>query len=135
MTEKAAREPIESLERKILHTISTLQKISLTTFDYQTDSVPVLHKRINQLTGHLAEVGRVVQKVDTNIPFNVVEFIEQGGNPDTYTRDATQVLVDKNQKTNGRIKAVSQLHDALLEELRKNYPDLHSEYQQTLDLK
>ncbi|KAJ3076035.1 RNA polymerase II mediator complex subunit [Podochytrium sp. JEL0797] len=133
---------LASLEKNIMRTIDTLFKISATTFDYQPDSAPVLHKRINRLTTNLQDVDSAAQQVHMNVPMSAIELsqlshvssydgyrcIESGGNPDTYTKDMTQVLVDKNQKTNGIITSVKNLHDQLAEEIRKNYPELHEEY-------
>ncbi|KAI9333715.1 mediator complex, subunit Med10 [Obelidium mucronatum] len=120
------------LEKSIQGTIDALFKISATTFDFQPDSGPVLHQRITRLTTKLQEVETVAQNVNVNVPFSAIECIESGGNPDTYTKDMTQVLVDKNQKTNGIISAVKHLHNQLSDEVRRNYPELYAEYEKTV---
>ncbi|KAJ3020106.1 UNVERIFIED_CONTAM: hypothetical protein HDU68_010350, partial [Siphonaria sp. JEL0065] len=97
---------LAALEKSIVGTIDALFKISATTFDYQPDSGPVLHQRVTRLTSKLQDVETASNAVAMNVPFAALECIEAGGNPDSYTRDVTQVLVDKNQKTNGIISAV-----------------------------
>ncbi|KAI8614915.1 mediator complex, subunit Med10 [Chytriomyces sp. MP71] len=129
MTEKP---PLDVLEKRLVSGIHTLQKTAQTAFDFQADSGPVVHKRINKLTNTLKDMTDASKRVDTNIPIHVIDFIEAGGNPNAYVKDATQVLVDRNQKTHGRIKAIHNLHNALLEEVRKTYPDLYEEYRSTV---
>ncbi|KAJ3283779.1 hypothetical protein BCR33DRAFT_712331 [Rhizoclosmatium globosum] len=128
----ADEQALAALEKSIASTIDTLLKISATTFDYQADSGPVLQRRITKLTNNLANVEAAGQAVETNVPLSAVECIESGASPDTYTKSITQVLVDKNQKTNGIITAVTNLHNQLAEEIRKNYPELHAEYERML---
>jgi hypothetical protein len=37
---------------------------------------------------------------------DLFSFIDDGRNPDIFTKELTQLLVDKNQKTKGRIDAM-----------------------------
>ncbi|KAJ3204329.1 Mediator of RNA polymerase II transcription subunit 10 [Entophlyctis luteolus] len=126
-TESEAK-ALATLEKRILSTIDTLFKISVTTFDFQEESGPVLTKRINRLTGHLKDVETASQAVNTHVPLKAIDFIDQGGNPDLFTKEMGQLLVDKNQKSNGMVVSMKNFNDRLREEVRRNYPELDAEY-------
>jgi mediator of RNA polymerase II transcription subunit 10 len=40
------------------------------------------------------------------IPLDVVEYIENGRNPDVYTREFAELLAKQNQFVNGKMKAM-----------------------------
>ncbi|KAJ3097789.1 Mediator of RNA polymerase II transcription subunit 10 [Physocladia obscura] len=127
---------LASLEKSVMATIASLHKIGVSAFDYQPDRASVLHGRINTLVKNMKDVETASQNVNTNIPINAIEFVDQGGNPDVFTQQIAQVLVDKNQKSNGIVASVKfannkkeqSYNNILADEIRKNYPDLYNEY-------
>lgn len=54
----------------------------------------------------LQELEGMKGSIDTTVPYDIICAVEGDANPDIFTGKLLQVLVDKNQKTNGRIQAI-----------------------------
>ena len=54
------------------------------------------------------------------LPWSVLEAVDRGENPQAMIREQVQTLVDKNQKTHGRIVAIQQLKEQLEKSLLAN---------------
>ncbi|EGF83434.1 hypothetical protein BATDEDRAFT_22126 [Batrachochytrium dendrobatidis JAM81] len=117
----------EQLEVKLLQTLETLLKISMTVHDFQPESGPVLNTRIETLVQCLLDMNDAKANTDIQVPFSLLEVVENGINPDQFTSDLVQTLVDKNQKTKGRIESIKILKDEIRTQLERNYPGLASE--------
>ncbi|KAJ3111768.1 Mediator of RNA polymerase II transcription subunit 10 [Phlyctochytrium bullatum] len=117
---------IEEVEQKVLELVNLLFRTGVTVYDFQPGGAPILHRRINDIATNMAELDKLKDKLeDIQIPLNLVDFIEDGHNPDIYTKDLVQALVDKNQKTNGRIQMMKQFRNDLEREILTNFPELH----------
>ncbi|KAL2913516.1 Mediator of RNA polymerase II transcription subunit 10 [Polyrhizophydium stewartii] len=114
---------LDVLEAKLVETLDTLLKLGMTVFDYQPESGEVLNRRINTLIQCLADLDDMKRDIDVSIPVSLLEIVDNGINPDLYTSDMVQALVDKNQKTNGRVESIKMLRDELWRELSRNFPD------------
>ncbi|KAH6562245.1 hypothetical protein BASA50_001186 [Batrachochytrium salamandrivorans] len=122
----------EKLEAKLLETLDTLLKISMTVYDFQPESGAVLNKRIGSLVGCLTDLDGMANSTDIQVPINLLEVVENGINPDQFTGDVVQTLLDKNQKTNGRIESIKILKDEMRAQLQRNYPALEKELHATI---
>eukprot|EP00842_Homolaphlyctis_polyrhiza_P003873 jgi/Hompol1/4487/HPOL_000549-RA len=113
--------PEQLLEAKLRQTIDTLLRIAMTVHDFQPESASVLNRRINSLIKCLAEMDDMKGDVDLQVPMDLLEVVESGVNPDRYVADLVQTLVDKNQKTNGRIDSIKMLRDQLNIQIASNF--------------
>lgn len=71
-----------------------------------------------------------LQKV--NIPFEVVQYIEDGRNPDIYTREFVEAIRRSNQYQRAKMHALKLLRDSLAEKISEEFPDLESAVQDIL---
>ncbi|KAJ3216087.1 Mediator of RNA polymerase II transcription subunit 10 [Dinochytrium kinnereticum] len=98
-------QPKPPVEKKLQEFVNLLFRVGVTVFDFQPGSAPVLYRRINDLASQMEELDSMKDQMSsTRVPFNLLDYIEDGNNPDIYTKDMIQMLIDKNQKTNGRIQ-------------------------------
>ncbi|KAI8895933.1 mediator complex, subunit Med10 [Globomyces pollinis-pini] len=103
---------------------SVLYKAGVTVSDYQENSDKVLQARIQTLVETLKSLDELKDTVKKDIPMNMIEVVENGINPALLRKDQIQTLVDKNQKTNGRIQSLKLLKSELESQIEVNYPDL-----------
>lgn len=59
-----------------------------------------------------------------NIPFEVVQYIEDGRNPDVYTREFVEAIRRSNQYQRAKMHGLKQLRDSLAEKISEEFPDL-----------
>ena len=60
------------------------------------------------------------------VPFEVVQYIEDGRNPDVYTRDFVEAIRRSNQYQRAKMNGLKQLRDTLAEKIVAEFPDLES---------
>lgn len=57
------------------------------------------------------------------IPIDVIRFIDEGRNPDEFTKDLINNCIQRNQATKGKVDAFKMLRKNLLEEIEDAYPE------------
>lgn len=69
---------------------------------------------------------------NVNIPFEVVQYIEDGRNPDIYTREFVEAIRRSNQYQRAKMHGLKLLRDSLAEKISEEFPDLESAVQDIL---
>ncbi|RKO96533.1 hypothetical protein CXG81DRAFT_103, partial [Caulochytrium protostelioides] len=115
------------LEKTLQQTIDDLYHIAVTVHDYQPDSGPVLVDRVERFVAQLQALdahARDDAARAARLPIDLIGFVEQGRNPDLYTRDVVSALVDRQQKTLGRREILHKLEQDLAAQIAANLPSL-----------
>ncbi|CUS24855.1 LAQU0S20e01376g1_1 [Lachancea quebecensis] len=61
-----------------------------------------------------------------NVPIEVVQYIEDGRNPDVYTRDFVEAIRRSNQYQRAKMNALGQLQSKLAEKIIAEFPDMQN---------
>lgn len=83
--------------------------------------------KLNQVSN---DPESTLQKV--SIPFEVVQYIEDGRNPDIYTREFVEAIRRSNQYQRAKMHGLKLLRDSLAEKISEEFPDLESTVQDIL---
>lgn len=83
----------------------------------------LIHKT-NQLIGQLGSLELNTDKEQYPIPIDVLTYIEDGRNPDIYTREFVEMTAKSNARIKGRMQAFARLRDVLGEKLVQEFPRL-----------
>lgn len=84
----------------------------------------------NSMIDNMREIEKCKAHVqDVEVPLEVFEYIDQGRNPQLYTKDCIEKALEKNQQVNGKIDAYKNFKSLLVEELSKHFPKEIDEYQ------
>lgn len=67
------------------------------------------------------------------IPLDVLQYIEDGRNPDVYTREFVESVRKSNQYLKGKTRAFGVLRDNLSEQIVKEFPELELDVGVILD--
>lgn len=89
----------------------------------QQSHTALIHKT-NQLIGQLGSLELNTDNDQYPIPIDVLTYIEDGRNPDIYTREFVELTAKSNAKLKGRMQAFAQLRDVLGEKLVQEFPRL-----------
>ncbi len=106
---------MKEIEQQLLNFVHLLLK---TGISIDSPQLPLL----------MNEIITQLQLLETNtipidIPISLLECIDQGLNPDLLLKQQLQTIVDKNQKTHGRLLSIKLLHDELSSLAKSSYPD------------
>lgn len=71
------------------------------------------------LTTHLSTLSTTASTLPTQIPPEIVEYVEDGRNPDIYTREFVELVGRGNEALRGKCEAFAAFRDVLAEEVRR----------------
>ncbi|KAL0446532.1 UNVERIFIED_CONTAM: Mediator of RNA polymerase II transcription subunitb [Sesamum latifolium] len=107
----------------IQKTLGLLHQLYLTVSSYNVASQLPLLQRLNNLVLELDNMTRLAEKCNIQVPMEVLNLIDDGKNPDEFTRDVLNSCIAKNQITKGKTDAFKGMRRHLLEELEQAFPD------------
>ncbi|SCU98649.1 LAFA_0G19350g1_1 [Lachancea sp. 'fantastica'] len=64
------------------------------------------------------------QLANFQVPMEVLQYIEDGRNPDVYTRDFVEAIRRSNQYQRAKMNGLKQLRDSLAEKIVAEFPDM-----------
>ncbi|GJJ72363.1 mediator of RNA polymerase II transcription subunit 10 [Entomortierella parvispora] len=125
----ATEETRQDLELKLKELIECLLELSITVYDFQPESNSLVHQKIQELIAQISEIDGFKDKLEMMVPMEVLGFIEDGRNPDHFTKSFIESVAGENQFTNGKITAMKTFEDALTQNLGNIFPEELRGYQ------
>ncbi|KAF9324907.1 Mediator of RNA polymerase II transcription subunit 10 [Podila minutissima] len=128
----ASEETRQDLELKLKELIECLLELSITVYDFQPESNSLVHQKIQELISQISDIEAFKDKLDIMVPMEVLSFIEDGRNPDLFTKSFIECVAGENQFTNGKITAMKSFESSLTQNLGAVFPEEMDEYQDIL---
>ncbi|CAB3259634.1 unnamed protein product [Arctia plantaginis] len=120
---------LENLETQLEMFIENVRQIRIIVSDFQPQGQSVLNQKIQSLVTGLQEVDKLKSQVhDIHVPTEVFDYIDQGRNPQLYTKDCIDKALAKNEEVKGKIDSYKRFKSHLLSELSKTFPNEISKY-------
>lgn len=82
---------------------------------------------------NLIELSKTAQRLPTSIPLEIIEYVENGRNPDIFTRDFVEVIMRTNQAQKGQGEALAQFRDILAEQIVVGIPEMREDVMKTIE--
>ncbi|XP_078458224.1 mediator of RNA polymerase II transcription subunit 10 isoform X2 [Lampetra planeri] len=83
----------------------------------------------NTMIGGLQEIEKCRQSLhDVHVPLEVFEYIDQGKNPQLYTKECLERALAKNEQVKGKIDAMKKFRSQLIAELSRVFPEEMNKY-------
>ncbi|XP_055616184.1 mediator of RNA polymerase II transcription subunit 10 [Toxorhynchites rutilus septentrionalis] len=120
--------PLENLENHLEMFIENVRQIRIIVSDFQPQGQNVLNQKIQSLVTGLQEIDKLKNQVDVNVPLEVFDYIDQGRNPQLYTKDCIDKALTKNEEVKGKIDSYRKFKSNLLKELSDTFPGEISKY-------
>ncbi|KAJ9528629.1 hypothetical protein QJQ45_020394 [Haematococcus lacustris] len=93
------------------------------------DNPAVLHERLQNYEKSLLGLVQLTPALaGVRVPVEMLQYVDQGGNPHQYTAEVFEACVRDNQLVKGKVVAVQSLYDALLAELTTQQPEVAAAY-------
>lgn len=125
MTEKGETNKYEPLQQSIEQFIETSRQIGIMVSDFQPGCQNNLNTKINSLIENMQEIEKFKSFVaDVEVPPEIFQYVDQGRNPQLYTKDCLQKVVTKNEEVKGKVDAYKSFKTVLEEELTKELPQM-----------
>jgi len=120
---------LEELEAHLEMFIENVRQMGILVSDFQPTGQTVLNQKITTLVTEMQEIDKLKHQVqDVHVPMEVFEYIDQGRNPQLYTKDCMEKALVKNEQVKGKIDAYRKFKALLLVELTKEFPNEIAKY-------
>ncbi|PKI64363.1 hypothetical protein CRG98_015223 [Punica granatum] len=116
------KQNLNQVINSIQKTLGLLHQLYLTVSSYNAALQLPLLQRINSLVMELDNMVKLSEKCNIQVPMEVLNLIDEGKNPDEFTRDVLNSCIAKNQIMKGKTDAFKGLRKHLLEELEQAFP-------------
>ncbi|KAJ2811663.1 RNA polymerase II mediator complex subunit [Coemansia furcata] len=113
----------EALEKKIQESLETLSQIRVTVMNHESADEHVLQQRVDRLVRGYADMHLLKDRLNVNVPEEVLTYIKDGRNPDEFTSQFMERLASENQFTNGKISALTNFKQEYEAKIRELFPD------------
>lgn len=87
----------------------------------------------HQLSSSLSALSVASSTLPTSLPPEIIEYIDQGRNPEIYNRELVEALQKSNQFLKGKSEAFAGFRDMLAEEIIKAKPEAEVEVKGILE--
>ncbi|KAJ4783829.1 Mediator of RNA polymerase II transcription subunit 10 [Rhynchospora pubera] len=118
-----AKQNLAQVTESIQKSLGILHQLYLTVSSFNVSSQLPLLQRLNSLVTELDSMQKLAENCKIQVPMEVLNLIDDGKNPDEFTRDVINSCIAKNQITKGKTDAFKSLRKYLLEELEQTFPD------------
>nr|XP_040129320.1 mediator of RNA polymerase II transcription subunit 10 [Ictidomys tridecemlineatus] len=86
-------------------------------------------KSRNFIVTGLQDIDKCRQQLhDITVPLEVFEYIDQGRNPQLYTKECLERALAKNEQVKGKIDTMKKFKSLLIQELSKVFPEDMAKY-------
>ncbi|KAM0059937.1 putative mediator complex, subunit Med10 [Helianthus debilis subsp. tardiflorus] len=124
------KQNLNQVINSIQKTLGTIHQLYLTVSSFNVSSQLPLLQRLNSLVMEMDNMAKLSEKCNIQVPMEVLKLIDDGKNPDEFTRDVLNSCIAKNQITKGKTDAFKALRKHHLEELEQAFPDEVDEYRE-----
>jgi mediator of RNA polymerase II transcription subunit 10 len=86
-----------------------------------------------KLVRNLVTLANSAPNLPVIIPPDVIHYVQDGRNPDIYTREFVELTMRNNQKLKGKTEAFAQFRDILAKDLVGAVPELKSDVKRVVE--
>ncbi|KAJ1847939.1 RNA polymerase II mediator complex subunit [Coemansia sp. RSA 2611] len=113
----------EALEGKLRSALETLSQIRVSVENHELADEGVLEQRVDRLVRGYADMFAIKDRLNVNIPEDVLSYVRDGRNPDEFTSQFMERVASENQFTNGKIAALTNFKQEFEAQLQEFFPE------------
>lgn len=124
LQDSTAETRFNQLEQTLENFQENARQMGVIASDFTTRSQEPLNQKIHTLISGLHELDHLKnQFMDVKIPLELLEYLDQGKNPQLYTKECLERTLNKNKEVNGKIEIYKKFRALLLKELGEEMPN------------
>ncbi|EJD54166.1 hypothetical protein AURDEDRAFT_18539, partial [Auricularia subglabra TFB-10046 SS5] len=105
--------PLGDVEEEIRALHQALYELGCAVLDAHTQkgqggqARPVVPAKVGQVVQHLGKIEAIAEHIDTMVPLQILDDMDQARNPTNVTRDRIERAATENQFMHGKMAAIS----------------------------
>uniref|UniRef100_A0A9L0SKN8 Mediator of RNA polymerase II transcription subunit 10 n=1 Tax=Equus caballus TaxID=9796 RepID=A0A9L0SKN8_HORSE len=104
-------EKFDHLEEHLEKFVENIRQLGIIVSDFQPSSQAGLNQKLNFIVTGLQDIDKCRQQLhDITVPLEVFEYIDQGRNPQLYTKECLERALAKNEQVKGKIDTMKEAH-------------------------
>lgn len=120
---------LENLETSLENFVENMREINIIVSDFQLQSQHVFNQKIQNIVQGLQDIDKLKSHVqDIQVPLEVFDYIDEGKNPQIYTRDCIEKALIKNEEIKGKINSYRMFKAHMLSEMNEHFPNVLAKY-------
>ncbi|GEQ67187.1 hypothetical protein JCM33374_g851 [Metschnikowia sp. JCM 33374] len=122
----ADNEPLDATASQLAYLVESFLDLGVLVHDNQgtPQSHSALTRKTNQVVSQLSGLTNSPFTSQYPIPIDVLTYIEDGRNPDIYSREFVEVTAKSNARLKGKMMAFRKLSEVLGDKLVEEFPHL-----------
>ncbi|CCH63020.1 hypothetical protein TBLA_0J00200 [Henningerozyma blattae CBS 6284] len=127
----ALQEDLTNTEQQVASIVDSFIELGVSVYDFPgtKEAAQGMVTNLKRNVDRLLKLNQISndpesQLQNINIPLEVVQYIEDGRNPDIYTREFVEAIRRSNQYQRAKMHGLQQLRDSLAEKIIEEFPDL-----------
>ncbi|KAA8893764.1 transcription factor subunit Med10 of mediator complex-domain-containing protein [Sphaerosporella brunnea] len=125
---------LPSIERETQRIIQTLFELQVKVHGFEgPESTDIVADSIKDLVAQFQHINNTSAATTATLPREVIQYVEDGRNPDIYTREFVELVSKSNQQMNGKRRAFRRFRDVLAEQMVVGFPELKEEVEKIVD--
>ncbi|KTG31070.1 hypothetical protein cypCar_00027479 [Cyprinus carpio] len=111
-------EKFDNLEEHLEKFVENIRQLGIIVSDFQPSSQTGLNQKLNFMITGLQDIEKCRQQLhDINVPLEVFEYIDQGRNPQLYTKECLERALAKNEQIKGKNDTLTERESVLLDSI------------------
>ena len=116
---------VQQTEDKLRSVVQNLYSLIVQTTDHRGPVTEEASRReIQSLVSNLRDLNATSAQLDVSVPPDIIDYVQEGRNPDIYTREFVEVVMKNNQLLKGKMQAFAQFRDVFAEHIAVGIPEL-----------
>lgn len=117
-------DPRAHLEQTIDQLLTKIWEIMVQLNEYDSENKWAVSRSLTDLVACFEEVNILQEKIQhIQVPMKVIEFIDEGRNPDIFMADYVDEVMQENQAVKVKNEAIQGFREMLLEQLKETFPE------------
>uniref|UniRef100_A0A9L0TIG9 Mediator of RNA polymerase II transcription subunit 10 n=1 Tax=Equus caballus TaxID=9796 RepID=A0A9L0TIG9_HORSE len=109
-------EKFDHLEEHLEKFVENIRQLGIIVSDFQPSSQAGLNQKLNFIVTGLQDIDKCRQQLhDITVPLEVFEYIDQGRNPQLYTKECLERALAKNEQVKGKIDTMKDFYTGISE--------------------
>jgi len=120
---------LEKLETQLEMFTENVRQLGIIVSDFQPQGQSVFNQKIQMMVSGLQEIDKLKNEVnEVQVPLEVFDYIDQGRNPQLYTKDCMEKALTKNEEVKGKIDSYKRFKANMKVELSQVFPNEMAKY-------